>query len=88
MTLPGSADIIKAMNARERAMAQCSAERMAAVIKLIVSDFDGTVLPYGQKAVSAAWRSAFSSAMEEGVLFAISSGRTYGELLSFLPDDE
>lgn len=67
-------------------MAQCSAERMAAVIKLIVSDFDGTVLPYGQKAVSAAWRSAVSSAIEEGVLFAISSGRTYGELLSFLPE--
>lgn len=65
----------------------CGAERKAlAMIKLIVSDFDGTVLPFGEKQVSAEWKQAVKAALAEGVSVAIASGRTYGELVSFLPE--
>lgn len=54
-------------------------------IKLVVSDFDGTLLTCKEKAVSEEICCALDTLMEKGIVFAVSSGRTYGELLSFLP---
>lgn len=58
------------------------------MIKLIVTDFDGTVLPFGEKNVSDKWKQAVNEALEQGITVAVSSGRTYRELLSFLPELE
>lgn len=58
------------------------------MIKLIVTDFDGTVLPFGEKTVSSAWKQAVNDALARGITVAVSSGRTYRELLSFLPEFE
>ena len=56
------------------------------MIKLIVSDFDGTLLPYGQSAVSDTVKNHIARILEGGAFFAVSSGRTYSELCSFLPE--
>jgi len=56
------------------------------MIRLIVSDLDGTLLPYGEHAVSEAVKGLISSALEQGITVAVSSGRTLGELLSFFPE--
>lgn len=56
------------------------------MIKLIVSDFDGTLLPYGENAVSSTVGKQIRAALDSGVTFAVSSGRTYRELLTFLPE--
>lgn len=50
------------------------------MIKLIVSDFDGTLLPYGQKTVSDGVVKRIKDALGRGIRVAVSSGRTYGEL--------
>lgn len=54
------------------------------MIRLIVLDFDGTLMPYGAHAVSEMVKSLLRSAIERGVTVAVSSGRTYGELSSYL----
>ena len=56
------------------------------MIKLIVSDFDGTLMPYGEHAVSQGVKNRIKNALDSGMTFAVSSGRTYGELASFLPE--
>ena len=56
------------------------------MIRLIVSDLDGTLLPYGEHAVSEKVKGLISSALEQGIAVAVSSGRTLGELLSFFPE--
>lgn len=56
------------------------------MIKLIVSDFDGTLLPYGESRVSDEVKSRIFSALSKNMIFAVSSGRTYGELVSFFPE--
>ena len=56
------------------------------MIKLIVSDFDGTLLPYGESRVSDEVKSRILSALRKNMIFAVSSGRTYGELVSFFPE--
>ncbi len=56
------------------------------MIKLIVADFDGTLMPFGQSEVSADIKRLIERALERGVAFAVSSGRTYAELLHYLPE--
>ena len=53
------------------------------MLKLIVSDFDGTLMPYGGVGLSEKLRSQIRSAKEQGITLAVSSGRTYGELLPY-----
>ena len=50
------------------------------MLKLIVSDFDGTLLPYGESRVSDGVLNGISSSLKKGIKVAVSSGRTYGEL--------
>ena len=50
------------------------------MIKLIVSDFDGTLVPYGTRGVSQSVRARIEAALDRGVAVAVSSGRTYNEL--------
>ena len=56
------------------------------MLKLLVCDLDGTLLPYGRDAVSAECKRLLQLAQERGVQIAISSGRTYEELARFLPE--
>ena len=58
------------------------------MIKLIVSDFDGTLMPYGRERISDGVRDGLKRAMECGMTVAVSSGRTYGELASYLKEFE
>lgn len=58
----------------------------ALMIKLIVSDFDGTLLPYGQKSVSESVIEKINKLIDSGVYFAVASGRTYSELVTLLKD--
>ncbi len=54
--------------------------------KLVVADFDGTLKPYEDKIVSQAVKARIDALLEKDIYFAVSSGRTYAELASFLPD--
>ena len=56
------------------------------MIKLIVTDFDGTLMPYGEERVSEKVKEYIRTALDKGLLIAVSSGRTYGELIGFLPE--
>ena len=56
------------------------------MIKLIVSDFDGTLLPYGEKRLSDTTVSYIKALISKGVNFAVASGRTYSELYSLMGD--
>ena len=56
------------------------------MVKLIVSDFDGTLMPYGTQSVSKSVEDKIHTILEKNIAFAVSSGRTYNELLRFLPD--
>lgn len=56
------------------------------MIKLIVSDFDGTLLPFGESEVSHTVKNRISTVLDRGITFAVSSGRTYRELSAFLPE--
>ena len=56
------------------------------MIKLIVSDFDGTLLPYGQAHVSTEAKFLIEKALDQKITFAVSSGRTYNELVALLPE--
>ncbi len=56
------------------------------MIKLVVSDFDGTLLPYGQKTVSKNSIECIKRLISNGVSFAVASGRTYSELSALLYD--
>lgn len=58
------------------------------MIKLIVADFDGTLVPYGEKTVSPTVRALIESALQKNVTFVVSSGRTYNELVEHLPEFE
>ncbi len=50
------------------------------MIKLIVSDLDGTLLPYGQARISDEIIEQIRCVLAQGTVFAVSSGRTYAEL--------
>ena len=56
------------------------------MIKLIVCDFDGTLLPYGDETVSDGTILKIRSFLKQGICFAVSSGRMYSELVNFLPE--
>lgn len=58
------------------------------MIKLIVSDFDGTLMPFGADGVSKTVKQYIRTALDKGVTVAISSGRTYEELRSYLAEFE
>lgn len=50
------------------------------MIKLVVSDLDGTLLQKGEERLSERTLLAIQRLMERGVLFAAASGRTYSDL--------
>lgn len=56
------------------------------MIKLIVSDFDGTLMPYGTQVLSQNVKDKIKTALDKNITVAISSGRTYKELLNYLSD--
>lgn len=56
------------------------------MMKLIVADFDGTLMPFGEKQVSDRVRAYIEAALEKDITFAVSSGRTYNELAYYLPE--
>lgn len=56
-------------------------------IKLIMTDIDGTILPYGQKRVSARCAAAFSAAADAGIHIGPASGRFYDMVARFFGDD-
>lgn len=56
------------------------------MIKLIVADFDGTLMPFGEKRVSDRVRAYIEAVLEKNITFAVSSGRTYNELVHYLPE--
>lgn len=56
------------------------------MVKLVVIDFDGTLMPYGAYAVSKRAMEYIESAIKNGINVAVSSGRTYSELIAFLPE--
>ncbi len=51
------------------------------MLKLVVSDLDGTLLPYGSDSVSHSVKSKIKALTERGVIFALASGRNYSELI-------
>lgn len=55
------------------------------MVKLLVIDFDGTLKPYGEACVSQKVIGYIDSAIGKGMTVAVSSGRTYSELIAFLP---
>ncbi len=55
------------------------------MIKLIVSDVDGTLLPAGQSEISGDVICAIKNLIEAGKKVAIASGRTYGSLIGLFP---
>lgn len=55
-------------------------------VKLIVSDFDGTLLPYGESRLSDDVIHTIKDILSRGAYFAVSSGRTYTELVQLLPE--
>lgn len=57
-------------------------------VKLVVSDFDGTLLDCKEESVSEEICRVLDTLMEKGIVFAVSSGRTYCELLKFFPQYE
>ena len=58
------------------------------MIRLIVSDFDGTLVPYGTRIASHETHQSLIEAIDRGVTVAVSSGRTYNELAESFPDAE
>ena len=56
-------------------------------IKLILTDIDGTILPYGKKAVSERCVAAFRAARAAGILVGPASGRFYSWIPGFFGGD-
>ncbi|MBE6701406.1 MAG: HAD family phosphatase [Ruminococcaceae bacterium] len=54
------------------------------MLKLVVADFDGTLLPYSNKTVPESTITLIETLISKGVAFAVSSGRTYSELSALL----
>ncbi len=53
------------------------------MLKLTVSDFDGTLRRYEDEELRPAVLKKIQALLEGGMTFAVSSGRTHGELVSF-----
>lgn len=56
-------------------------------IKLILTDIDGTILPRGEKCVSARTVEAFHAALDAGIVIGPSSGRGYAWIPPFFGGD-
>ena len=56
------------------------------MIKLIVMDLDGTLLPYGATSVSDETKRLLTLLREQGKILVFSSGRTYQELAPYVSD--
>ncbi len=52
-------------------------------MKIVLSDLDGTILKRGEKALNRTVISAIEKILSNNIYFAVSSGRTYVELLDF-----
>ena len=57
-------------------------------VKLILSDIDGTILPWGHKVVSERTRAAFHAAMDAGLVVGPASGRFHSWIPAFFDGDE
>ena len=57
-------------------------------IKLVLSDMDGTLLPFGRDRVSQRALAAIRSLRAEGIAFGPSSGRERSDLIRFFDNDE
>ncbi len=56
------------------------------MIKLLISDVDGTLLPYGAKALDTKAHNAIATAIKKGIKVAIASGRSYENLRELFCD--
>lgn len=57
-------------------------------IKLILTDIDGTIMPYGKRQVTQRCRAAFHAAMDAGILVGPASGRFFSWIPNFFGGDE
>ena len=57
-------------------------------VKLILTDIDGTVLPRGQRQVSARTAAAFHAAVDAGIVVGPASGRGYSWIPDFFGGDQ
>lgn len=57
-------------------------------MRLILTDIDSTILPWGQAEVSARMRAAFHAALEAGHVVGVASGRSHSWLPRFFGGDE
>ena len=57
-------------------------------IRLILTDLDGTILPHGQKEVSARTRAAFHAALNAGIRVGAATGRGHAWLAPLFGGDE
>lgn len=57
------------------------------MIKLILADMDGTLLPFGSRVVSERTHSAILSALDAGIAFGPASGRDYADLADAFDGD-
>lgn len=53
---------------------------MSCDVRLILTDIDGTILPYGQRVVSARARAAFHAALDAGIRIGPASGRGFSHI--------
>lgn len=51
------------------------------MIKLVLADMDGTLLPFGAQTISARTRRAIHAALDAGIMFGPASGRDYVNLV-------
>lgn len=56
-------------------------------VRLILTDIDGTILPYGHSVVSERTRQAFHAAMDAGIVIGPASGRFYDWIPGFFSGD-
>ena len=56
------------------------------MIKLIICDLDGTLLPSGEKEINREIKNLIKLATEKGIKFVVASGRAYHELKSIFDD--
>lgn len=62
--------------------------RKAAMIKLVLSDMDGTLLPIGASRVSDRAQNAIAALQSEGIAFGLATGRDVIQLKSFFDGDD
>ncbi len=68
-------------------MAGLSVRKAEFMIKLVLTDMDNTLIPWGQKKASPRAMEGIREMEEEGIRFAPASGRDFEELKTFFADD-